>query len=604
MMHHLSLGIRARLLLSFSVLVLLCASLGVIAIMGLGSMNTRTRELYRQITVPVQKLLDIQGGYLAIAITARDLVEADPGPSADALADTMRKKADAVKALAGEFEDAFVSEAMRKPLNDFRLGFADYLTGLHKVQDFARRGLKDDARRCLRIELGPIADKLGGDIAVLAEAERKEGELRDAMNQRTFKATALLTLGLAGGSAFIALLIGLIMSGSIARTLGSATSFAIAIAGGNLDASIDSRSRRRGDEIGRLARSLEEMKRDLAESVGGIRVKAEAIRDHGESLSTMMAKTASASALIGESVTAAERRAVSQGASVTEVAAISVRILDEIERLDSKISEQDGRLHASSSSIDEMKGSIKAVGGSVEALELAFGRLQEASGEGQTRIAAVGGLVRSIHAQSESLLAANTAIATLSGQTDLLAMNAAIEAAHAGEYGKGFAVVADEIGKLAELSGAQAQEISRDIDSMRGMIEEVVKSSLTAEGAFETILGLMGDMGSLERAVREAMIAQDERTQRVIDELAGMEEISARVREGSESMRRDGLLIGEEMKNLEASSASFASEMAEIGKGTRDIDAAVSQVSAMSAENRELGNDVASQVERFRIGDK
>lgn len=597
----LNLGIRARLLSSFSVLVLLCVALGAVAMVGLGAMNTRTRELYLQITVPVEKLLGIQGRYLAIGIAARDIIEAPPGPASDALADAMRAKATEVKALAGEFEEAFVSEAMRRPLNDFRLVFADYMTGLRRVQDFARTGKKAEARRFLADDLGPVAVQLGADIEALAVAEKKEGELRDAMNEATFRSTVFLTVGLAGVSALIALVVGLVMSGSISRTLGAATSLAIAIAGGDLSSSIDPRSRKRSDEIGRLAHSLEDMKSDLAASVGQIRSQVEAIRDHGASLSATMSQTATASARIGESVGVAEGRAVSQGESVAEVAATAIRILSAIEGLDAEIALQDTRVHSSSSSIGEMKASIQAVGGSVGALELSFARLMEASGAGRERIEAVGGLVRSIHAQSESLLDANTAISTLSGQTDLLAMNAAIEAAHAGEYGKGFAVVADEIRKLAEMSAAQAREISRDIASMRSMIEEVVESSLSAEGAFETILGLIGEMGELERAVRGAMTDQDERTRRVVEELAGMEEISARVRAGSGSMRRDGLLIEEEMRSLEAASKAFAAEMSGIGHGTREIDAAVSHVSTMSAKNRELADAVASQVERFKI---
>ena len=140
-----------------------------------------------------------------------------------------------------------------------------------------------------------------------------------------------------------------------------------------------------------------------------------------------------------------------------------------------------------SSAVEEMIGNIQSVNASVDKMASSFAQLEQQSREGQQKQAAVNEKILQIEEKSKTLQEANQAIASIASQTNLLAMNAAIEAAHAGEAGKGFAVVADEIRKLSETSTAQSKTIGEQLKSIQTSIIEVVTGSQESSKAFTSV---------------------------------------------------------------------------------------------------------------------
>ena len=139
-----------------------------------------------------------------------------------------------------------------------------------------------------------------------------------------------------------------------------------------------------------------------------------------------------------------------------------------------------------------------------------FSKLTEEASIGKVKQSAVDSSVREIASQSELLMEANEVIAGIASQTNLLAMNAAIEAAHAGEAGKGFSVVADEIRRLSETSAEQSRSIGAELGKISETIAEVVETSRESETVFASITSEIDTTDILVKQIERAMAEQRE----------------------------------------------------------------------------------------------
>jgi methyl-accepting chemotaxis protein len=159
--------------------------------------------------------------------------------------------------------------------------------------------------------------------------------------------------------------------------------------------------------------------------------------------------------------------------------------------------------------------------------------------------------LKSIEEQSATLQNANKTIADIAGQTNILAMNAAIEAAHAGESGKGFAVVAGEIRKLAELSGKESESISTEIKKMERAIGQIGIVSNETMKAMGTIFTEIKAMGSSFVVVGQAVEEQAAGGAQILGALQSVQEATGQVENGAELIHKEGMSIHQEMEKLE-----------------------------------------------------
>lgn len=221
-----------------------------------------------------------------------------------------------------------------------------------------------------------------------------------------------------------------------------------------------------------------------------------------------------------------------------------------IDELNNKLENQRNAVERSSAAVEEISASIMQADSNIQRIAEEYGIIVHEAQDGQQKQKQVSESVDAIVKQVEGLLSANSVITRIASQTNLLAMNAAIEAAHAGEAGAGFAVVADEIRSLAETSSTQTSSIKKLIAEIRQAMADVVTTSTAAQMSFEK---LGSSIGSLDSSVQEIKLGMEEQTSGVHDVLEMMRtllNITGLIGDSSDGMKRKSAETSENVNNL------------------------------------------------------
>jgi methyl-accepting chemotaxis protein len=274
------------------------------------------------------------------------------------------------------------------------------------------------------------------------------------------------------------------------------------------------------------------------------------------------------------------------------------RSLEELRRT---IDGQAAVVSESSAGIEEMISSVRSVAANVDQVDSRYAGLGAAAGEGKRRIAETNGLIGKVAEMSGLLLDANRVIAGVAAQTNLLAMNAAIEAAHAGEAGAGFSVVADEIRSLAEKSQLQSKGIGRQLSEIKESIDRAVASASGAAQGFDEVAALIETVSRFESEIRGALQEQSAGSRQVLEALASMNGVTETVRGGARAMGAGAERLIAGMAELRGQASRTREETRLILADMAELDAAFARVGDMVRENAGAVGRVAAQLRRFRL---
>ena len=355
------------------------------------------------------------------------------------------------------------------------------------------------------------------------------------------------------------------------------------------------------DEIGDLAKYFNATLNKIKNLVITIKQQAALLFDIGNELASNMTQTAAAVNEITANIQSIKTRVINQSASVTETNATMEQITVNIDKLSGHVERQTSSVSQSSSSIEEMLANIQSVTATLVKNAGNVKELIESSEVGRGGLQEVAADIQEIARESEGLLEINSVMENIASQTNLLSMNAAIEAAHAGEAGKGFAVVADEIRKLAESSGEQSKTISTVLKKIKSSIDKITASTDNVLNKFEAIDRGVKTVADQEENIRNAMEEQGAGSKQILEAIGQVNEITQQVKNGSLEMLEGSKEVIQESKNLEKATQEITGGMNEMASGADQINIAVTRVNELSGQNRENIDLLVREVSRFKV---
>jgi PAS domain S-box-containing protein len=207
-----------------------------------------------------------------------------------------------------------------------------------------------------------------------------------------------------------------------------------------------------------------------------------------------------------------------------------------LERLNEHLETQATAIAESASAIEEMIANVQTVVNTLTRNSHNMEELLVASTAGHSSLSNVVSDIKEIAHVSQSLMEINSVIENIASQTNLLSMNAAIEAAHAGEAGRGFAVVASEIRKLAESSSKQSNTINTALKKIKGSIDKIGHSTDAVMNKFQDIDGKVKTVVEQESSILDAMTEQGAGSSQILQAIAQVNEITSLVKEDASQM--------------------------------------------------------------------
>lgn len=354
------------------------------------------------------------------------------------------------------------------------------------------------------------------------------------------------------------------------------------------------------DEIGRLSESCNAVNEKLCSIIGTVKVSVSSLSETGKSLHAKTQETIETVESANESIELINGQAKGQSQTMDKVFDSVSLVENEINNLDANLKTQSEKIETSTVEVKNLAQNISEMTRSVSEISEQQNRLVALTNNGKNIQENVSQKMQAIVEQTKDLTEANEAISNIADQTNLLAMNAAIEAAHAGELGKGFAVVADEIRSLAETSGEQSNSIAQLVEKINESVDAVAGATELSSNSFTEIGKQVSQIDKFMQDVNTEMTEQHSSANEISETISGIHESTQVIADGNIKMKDESEKLFSGIENLRSQISSILQTSGEATQSLHHIHDTAKINEEAARQNLLVSAEVKDLVNKFK----